>query len=94
MAALPCSEPRKPCKHSAEEINRFVSGIVPANAAGQVERVARRFALVAMAGGLATRWKLTGWAEGEAIQAARKCFAAWMDAFGGSGNREERFILA
>lgn len=77
-----------------EQIKRFVSGIIPANAAGQVERVARRFALVAMAGELATHCKLTGWREGEATHAARKCFAAWMEAFGGSGNREERAILA
>jgi uncharacterized protein (DUF927 family) len=59
-----------------EQIKRFVTEIVPAHAAGQVERVARRFALVAMAGELATRCKLTGWPEGEAAHAARKCFAA------------------
>jgi uncharacterized protein (DUF927 family) len=46
-----------------------------------------------MAGELATRCKLTGWPEGEADCAARKCFVAWMEAFGGSGNREERAIL-
>jgi uncharacterized protein (DUF927 family) len=78
----------------SEKIKRFVTEIVPANAAGQVARVARRFALVALAGELATRCKLTGWPEGEAIHAARKCFAAWMEAFGGCGNREERAILA
>ena len=77
-----------------EQIKRFVSGVIPAYAAGQVERVARRFALVAMAGELATHCKLTGWREGEAIHAARTCFAAWLEAFGGSGNREERAILA
>ncbi len=77
-----------------EQIKRFVIGIIPAHAAGQVERVARRFALVAMAGELATHYKLTGWPGGEAVHAARNCFAAWMEAFGGSGNREERAILA
>jgi uncharacterized protein (DUF927 family) len=77
-----------------EQIKRFVTGVIPAKAAGQVERVARRFALVAIAGELATRCKLTGWREGEAIHAARKCFAAWLEVFGGSGNREERAILA
>ena len=77
-----------------EQIRRFVTGIIPSHAAGQVERVARRFALIAMAGELATHCKLTGWPEGQAIHAARKCFAAWMEAFGGCGNREERAILA
>ncbi|TCV90546.1 DUF927 domain-containing protein [Sulfurirhabdus autotrophica] len=74
-------------------INKFVAEIIPAGAAGQVVRVARRFALVAAAGELATSYGLTGWPEGEATQAARKCFAAWLEAFGGSGNREERIIL-
>lgn len=77
-----------------EQIRRFATEIVPANAAGQVRRVAGRFALAAMAGELATHSKLTGWAEGEAVHAARTCFAAWLEAFGGSGNREERAILA
>lgn len=77
-----------------EQIKRFQAEIIPANTAGQVERVARRFALVAIAGELATRCKLTGWPEGEAVHAARKCFAAWIEAFGGGGNREERAILA
>jgi putative DNA primase/helicase len=77
-----------------EEIKRFVTGIMPVHAAGQAERVARRFALVAIAGELATRCKLTGWSQGEAVHAARKCFSAWIEAFGGSGNREERAILA
>jgi uncharacterized protein (DUF927 family) len=76
------------------QIKRLVTEIVPVSAAGQVERVARCFALVAIAGELATHCKLTGWPEGEAIHAARKCFAAWLEAFGGSGNREERIILA
>jgi uncharacterized protein (DUF927 family) len=47
-----------------------------------------------MAGELATHCKLTAWAEGEAAHAARKCFAAWMEAFGGCSNREARAILA
>lgn len=76
-----------------ESIKRFLVEVVQAGAAGQVERVARRFALGAVAGELATRYGLTGWAEGEATQAARKCFTAWLDSFGGSGNREERAIL-
>lgn len=78
----------------ADSIKSFLGEAVPAGASGQVERVARRFALVAVAGELATRYKLTGWTEGEATQAARKCFAAWLEGNGGNGNREERAILA
>lgn len=78
----------------SDGIQQFVSENVPSDAAGQVLRVARRFALVAVAGELATHYGLTGWPEGESINAARTCFTAWLEAFGGSGNREERAILA
>lgn len=74
-------------------IQQFVDKYVPRGAAGQVLRVARRFALVAVAGELATYHGLTGWPEGEAISAARKCFTVWLESFGGAGNREERVIL-
>lgn len=74
-------------------IRQFVGDVVPAGAAGQVERVARRFGLVAVAGELATHYGLTGWADGEAETAAKTCFASWLEGFGGSGNREERATL-
>lgn len=77
----------------ADGIRQFVAEVAPEGAAGQVLRVARRFALVAVAGELATYYGLTGWADGEATGAAKKCFAVWLDAFGGIGNREERNIL-
>jgi hypothetical protein len=65
-----------------------------AHAGGQAVRVARRFALAATAGDLATRYGLTGWPEGEALVAARACYTAWLDGFGGTGNREERQLFA
>jgi uncharacterized protein (DUF927 family) len=75
-------------------IARFIEAAVPVGAAGQVLRVGRRFALAAAAGELASRWGLTGWPEGEATAAAKACFLAWLDAFGGPGNREDRALLA
>lgn len=78
----------------ADGIRQFVEESAPKDAAGQVLRVARRFALVAVAGELATHYGLTGWQEGEAINAARKCFAVWLESFGGTGNREERAMLS
>lgn len=74
-------------------IRQFVAEAVPVGAAGQVERVARRFALVAVAGELASHYGLTGWACGEGERAAKACFAAWLESFGGIGNREERAML-
>lgn len=76
-----------------EQIDSFTGEFAPKEASGQVIRVARRFALVAVAGELATRWELTDWEEGEAITAAVTCFHAWLEGFGGTGNREERAIL-
>jgi uncharacterized protein (DUF927 family) len=77
----------------ADGIKKFVAEVAPKGAAGQVLRVARRFALVAIAGELATLYGLTGWSKGEAFSAAHKCFRAWLEMFGGIGNREERDML-
>lgn len=78
----------------ADGIKQFVNDAAPNDAAGQVLRVARRFALVAVAGELASHFGLTGWKNGEAVSAAHKCFAVWLESFGGSDNREERNILS
>ncbi len=78
----------------ADGIRQFVKDVLPDIAGGQVERVARRFGLVAVAGEIATYYRLTGWQEGDAIQSARKCFASWLESFGGKGDREERALLA
>lgn len=78
----------------ADGMRQFVAEVVPRGAVGQVERVARRFALVAVAGELATHYGLTGWAEGESERAAKACFASWLEGFGGIGNREERAVLS
>ena len=64
------------------------------DAAGQVRRVAQRFALVAAAGELATTFRLTGWAPGEAQRAAQACFHAWLDARGTVGASEPAAMLA
>jgi uncharacterized protein (DUF927 family) len=74
-------------------IKEFLQGRVPPEAGGQVKRVANRFALVAVAGELATRYGLTGWPKGEAEQAAKTCFEVWLQGFGGTGNKEERNML-
>jgi putative DNA primase/helicase len=63
---------------------------VPHGASGQV---AARFALVAVAGALATEAGLTGWASGESENAARTCFDAWLQARGGVGNGETIAML-
>lgn len=66
---------------------------VPQGASGQVERVGARFALVGVAGELATEAGLTGWPVGESERAARACFDAWLAARGGAGNGEVAAML-
>lgn len=56
---------------------------------GQAKRAAARFAVLALAGELATSYGVTGWPEGEAIRAAAVGFAAWQSLRGaGRGNAE------
>ena len=80
-------------KGIAQQVNQFVQDHTPAGAGRQVGRVCRRFALVAVAGELATQAGLCGWPAGEATAAAARCFADWVTSFGGIGNREERNAL-
>ncbi|BBF87688.1 DNA primase [Aquitalea magnusonii] len=75
-------------------IVRFCNDALPAAAHGQVHRAASRFALVAMAGELASMWGVTGWGNGEAWKAAHVCFADWLAARGTVGNREDEEILS
>ena len=71
-----------------DQLEALEEQIVPLDAAGQVKRVGRRFALVAAAGEMASAQGLTGWPTGEATNAAALCFNAWLEARGGSGNSE------
>lgn len=64
----------------------------PTDAEGQDKRAASRFALMALAGELATMYGITGWPRGEALEAAAECFRAWR-AERGRGNDERRQIL-
>ncbi len=59
---------------------------------GQDKRTAGRFALIALAGELATEYGITGWPEGAAIEAAAEGFKAWRSTRG-LGNDERRQIL-
>lgn len=63
-------------------------------AAAEVRRTADRFALVAVAGEMATRMGLTGWPDGEATAGAYACFLAWCDERGGFGSRDDMETLA
>lgn len=63
--------------------NDFIAEHCPPGTDGQVTRVAARFSLIAAAGELATTWQIVPWERNEAIDAAGKCFHAWLGARGG-----------
>jgi uncharacterized protein (DUF927 family) len=72
----------------------FTARACPVTADGQVKRAARRFALVAAAGDIATNLDILPWPKGEAVQAARLCFKAWLENRGGAGAYEVREIIS
>lgn len=72
----------------------FCTSALPPKADGQAWRVASRFALVAAAGELASRFGITGWELGEADVAARACFRAWLELRGGAANVEPARMIA
>ena len=59
----------------------------------QAVRVLRRFALVAVAGELATQAGITGWQQGRSFDAIGQCFNAWLGTLGNGENIEETIIL-
>ena len=77
-----------------ERMDAIEAQFVPEAAVGQVQRVGRRFALIAAAGELATEAGITAWPAGEAINAARCCFNAWIESRpGGIGLTEDAQML-
>ncbi|QBF81963.1 DUF927 domain-containing protein [Shewanella maritima] len=76
-----------------KEVDKFVSSNLTPEAGGQVQRAAAKFALVGLAGELATKWNITGWNKGEAYSAARECFKSWLKTRGGEGNMEDKQLL-
>jgi putative DNA primase/helicase len=77
-----------------EQMDAIERDLVPEGAAGQVQRVGRRFALVAAAGEMATAAGLTGWPAGTATAAARRCFNDWIGVRpGGIGLTEDARAL-
>lgn len=71
----------------------LLAEILPAEAAGEVRRVAHRFALVAFAGELATEFGITGWEAGDATAAAKTLFSVWLESRGTTGSRDEEIAI-
>jgi putative DNA primase/helicase len=67
-------------------------GFQTSDGEGQEKRAAGRFALVALAGELATAYDITGWEHGDATRAAERGYSAWRSNRG-QGNDERNQIL-
>jgi putative DNA primase/helicase len=77
-----------------ERMERWLTTNLGSGSAGQVSRVAARFALIAAAGELATSWGILPWPADTANTAAAACFKAWLEHRGGTGPAEIREGLA
>ena len=53
-----------------------------------MKRAAKRFALIGAAGELATEAGVTGWPEGKAMSAARRCFESYLELRGTLGESD------
>lgn len=72
-------------------VNDFMSNY--SDLAPQAYRVAKRFAIVAAAGEMATLAGITGWQAGQATTAVMTCLDNWLDNYGRDGEHEQRQII-
>jgi putative DNA primase/helicase len=72
-------------------VNEFMSHYP--QLAPQAHRVAKRFAIVAAAGEMATGAGITGWQAGQATTAVMTCLDNWLDNYGRDGEHEQRQII-
>ena len=71
-----------------EAMETFMRKHTPVGADGQVQRVARRFSLIAAAGELGIKMGILPWPPGEALGGVGVCFHAWLGERGGTGPAE------
>jgi putative DNA primase/helicase len=71
----------------------FIAEHCPKDADGQVRRACGRFAVIAVAGELATSFGITGWTAGDAMTATIRCWRDWLAERGGAGAAEVREAL-
>ena len=83
-----CDSLNEVLAEARERMDSFVSRHIPANASGQVKRVARRMGLLAAAGELAVQLDVLPWEEGDATRGMQTCLQSWVDGLGSLGNQE------
>lgn len=73
---------------------QYQSELTASHTQGHIHRVASSFALVAVAGELATQANITGWEAGTAFRSAQQVFNVWLNNFEYQGDYAEREILS
>ena len=81
-------------KQAEQLLEQYREALAANHAQGHIVRVANYFALVAVAGELATQANITGWKSGTAFNAVQQVFNQWLGSFEQVGDFEDREILA
>lgn len=76
-----------------ELLDQYRQALTVNQSQGHIVRVANYFALVAVAGELATKANITGWKTGTAFNAVQKVFNQWLGSFEQVGDYENREIV-
>jgi putative DNA primase/helicase len=79
---------------AASLVKAFQEENMVAGADGQVSRVLARFALAAASGELALEFGVLPWKSGDAFNAAKTCFHAWLVGRGGTEAAEDREAIS
>jgi putative DNA primase/helicase len=94
------SHPEEIVTFMTEVMNQFQQHVaknvlknLPNISCGQIIRVAKRFALIAAAGELATKLNITGWSEQMAYSLVYQCFIDWFSSRGSLMPQEEDVAL-
>ncbi len=81
-------------KQAEQLLDQYREALAANHTQGHIVRVANYFALVAVAGELATQANITGWKSGTAFNAVQEVFSQWLGSFEQVGDFEDREMLA
>ena len=93
LASARDEDRKKLVSYLHRHMDQFQHDQLTPDASGQARRAAMAFALVGLCGELATQQGVTGWASGEAQQAATLLFKNFLKDRGGEGNAEDLAVL-
>ena len=81
-------------KQAEQLLEQYREALAAHHTQGHIVRVANYFALVAVAGELASQANITGWQSGTAFNAVQQVFNQWLGSFEQVGDFEDREMLA